>query len=158
MQLMNAAEWRTGYMPLIIGGIGAMGSALLMPWIHVASPYAGVVTRTGLQLRSGWIFALALAVLAVVARREALSPSATTRTALLVGLVVLGVAGAVEYRDLTRLAAGFNADFARAKLGFGIFAMGLGLTFGLAGVLKRHIDLQPIPERADQFGGVTHSD
>ena len=149
---MNRAEWRTGYMPLIIGGIGAMGSALLMPWIHVASPY-GAITRTGLQLRSGWIFALALAVLAVVARREALSPGAGTRTALLVGLVVLGLAGAVEYRDLTRLATGFNAEFAQARLGFGIFAMGMGLTFSIAGVLKRRIALQPVPESADQFAG-----
>ena len=143
MQLMNRAEWNTGYMPLIIGGIGAMGSALLMPWIHVASPYAGGITRTGLQLRSGWLFALALVVLAVLARREALSPSAGTRTALLIGLVVLGIAGAVEYRGLTRLAAGFTAEFAPARLGFGIFAMGLGLTFSLAGVLKRRIALAP---------------
>ena len=153
MQLMNRAEWSTGYMPLIIGGIGAMGSALLMPWVHVASPQAGDITRTGLQLRSGWIFALALVVLAVMARREALAPSAGTRTALLVGLVALGIAGAVEYRDLTRLAAGFTAEFVPAKLGFGIFAMGLGLTFSLAGVLKRRIALQPIGERADQFAG-----
>lgn len=140
-------------MPLIIGGIGAMGSALLMPWIHVASPYAGDITRTGLQLRNGWIFALALVVLAVLARREALAPSATTRTALLIGLVMLAIAGAVEYRDLTRLVTGFSAEFVQAKLGFGIFAMGLGLTFSLAGVLKRRIALGPIPERADQFVG-----
>lgn len=140
-------------MPLIIGGIGAMGSALLMPWIHVVSPVTGAVTRTGLQLRSGWIFALALVLLAVVARREAFTPSPAARTALLVGIVVLGIAAAVEYRDLTRLATGFNAEFARAKLGFGIFAMGLGLTFSVAGVLKRRIDLQPVPEGADQFAG-----
>jgi hypothetical protein len=31
--------------------------------------------------------------------------------------------------------------------------MGLGLTFSLAGVLKRGIALQPIGERADQFAG-----
>lgn len=153
MQFMNTAEWRTNYMPLIIGGIGAMGSALLMPWIHVASPQAGGITRTGLQLGSGWIFALALVVLAVLARREALSPSAGTRAALLIGLVALGIAAAVEYRDLTRLAAGFNAEFVQAKLGFGIFAMGLGLTFSVAGVLKRRIALQPIPDSADQFVG-----
>ena len=152
MQFMNRAEWRTGYMPLIIGGIGAMGSALLMPWIHVASPYAGDITRTGLQLRGGWMFALSLVVLAVVARREAFSPCASTRTALLVGLVVLGVAGAVEYRDLTHLAAGFNAEFAEARLGFGIFGMGLGLTFSITGVLKRRIALHA-PEGADQFAG-----
>ena len=152
MQFMNTAEWRTGYMPLIIGGIGAMGSALLMPWIHVVSPYAGGITRTGLQLRGGWIFALALVVLGVVARREALSPNASTRTALLVGLVVLGVAGAVEYRDLTQLAAGFNAEFAEAKLGFGIFGMGLGLTFSITGVLKRRIALQA-PAGVDHFAG-----
>src|SRR5688572_22623092 len=111
----NAAEWETGYMPLIIGGIGAMGSALLMPWVTVVSPHAGEITRTGIQLGGGWVFALALVVLAFVARREALTPTATTRTALLVGLVVLGVAGAVEYRDLTRLVAAFNADFGQAK-------------------------------------------
>ena len=147
----NAAEWRTGYMPLIIGGIGAMGSALLMPWITVVSPHTGEITRNGIQQRGGWFFALALVVLALVARREALTPSPATRTALLVGLVVLGIAGAVEYRDLTRLVAGFNADFAQAKLGFGIFAMGLGLTFSVAGVLKRRIDLQVSEEDADQF-------
>ncbi len=140
-------------MPLIIGGIGAMGSALFMPWITVVSPYAGQITRTGIQLHGGWLFALALVVLAVVARREAVSPSASTRTALLVGLVVLGIAGVVEYRDLTRLAAGFDADFAQARLGFGIFAMGLGLTFSIAGVLKRRIALQPAPEGVDQFAG-----
>jgi hypothetical protein len=140
-------------MPLIIGGIGAMGSALFMPWITVVSSSTGQITRTGMQLRSGWLFAAALVVLAIVARREAFTPTAATRTALLVGLVVLGIAGAVEYRDLTRLVAGFNSDFAQAKLGFGIFAMGLGLTFSVAGVLKRRIALQPVPESADQFAG-----
>ena len=142
-------------MPLIIGGIGAMGWALFMPWITVVSPYAGEITRTGIQLRGGWLFALALIVLAIVARREAFSPGASTRTVLLVGLVVLGLAGAVEYRDLTRLVAGFNADFAQARLGFGIFAMGLGLTLSIAGVLKRQIALRPAPEEADQFAGLT---
>ena len=147
----NAPHWRSGYMPLVIGGIGAMGSALLMPWVTVASPVAGAITRTGIQLHDGRLFALGLIALALVARREAYRPKAATRTVLLVGLVVLGVAGAVEYRDLTRLVAGFNADFADAKLGFGVFAMGLGLTFSLAGVLKRRIALQPSQEDAEQF-------
>lgn len=150
MQL-NAAEWKTGYMPLIIGGIGAMASALFMPWVTVVSPLAGEITRSGMQLRDGRLFALALIVLAVVARSEARSPKATTRTVLLVGLVALGIAGAVEYRDLTRLVANFNANFAQAKLGFGIFAMGLGLTISVTGVLKRRIDLQVSPEDAEQF-------
>ena len=149
MQL-NAVEWRTGYMPLIIGGIGAMASALFMPWVNVVSPVAGEITRTGTQLRDGRLFAIALIGLAVLARREAKAPSASTRTLLLIGLVALGIAGAVEYRDLTHVVAGFNADFAQAKLGFGVFAMGLGLTMSVAGVLKRRIDLQ-IPEGADQF-------
>ena len=149
MQL-NAVEWRTGYMPLIIGGIGAMASALFMPWVNVVSPVAGEISRTGMQLRDGRLFAIALIVLAVLARREARAPSASTRTVLLIGLVALGIAGAVEYRDLTHLVAGFNADFAQAKLGFGVFAMGLGLTMSVAGVLKRRIDLH-IPEGADQF-------
>lgn len=150
MQL-SAAEWKTGYMPLIIGGIGAMASALFMPWVTVVSPLAGEVTRTGMQLRDGRLFALALIVLALVARSEARTPKPSTRTALLVGLAALGIAGAVEYRDLTRLVAVFNADFAQAKLGFGIFAMGLGLTISVTGVLKRRIDLQVSPEDADQF-------
>jgi hypothetical protein len=149
----NAVEWRTGNMPLIIGGIGAMGWALFMPWVTVASPYAGQITRTGMQMRGGWFFVMGLIVLAFVARREALAPSASTRTALLVGFVVLGIAGAVEYRDLSRLAATLNADFGQARLGFGVFAMGLGLTFSIAGVLKRRIDLQPTPQDADQFAG-----
>jgi len=150
--LANAVEWRTGYMPLIIGGIGAMGSALLMPWFTVVSPFAGEITRTGMQLGEGRLFALALIVLALIARSEAY-PKATTRSVLLVGLVALGVAGAVEYRDLTGLVGGFTTEGAQAKLGFGVFAMGLGLTFSLAGVLKRRIALQASPEGADQFVG-----
>ena len=151
----DAAHWKTGYMPLIIGGIGAMGSALLMPWLTVASPVAGAITRTGIQLHDGKFFALGLIVLTLVARSEALTPRATTRAVLLVGLVVLGAAGAVEYRDLTRVVADFNADFAQASLGFGVFAMGLGLTFSVAGVLKRRIACAVQPEHehegADQF-------
>ena len=149
MQL-NAAEWRTGYMPLIIGGIGAMASALFMPWVSVVSPVAGEITRTGMQLRDGRLFALALIVLAVLARREAFAPSNSTRTLMLVGLVALGIVGAIEYRDLTHLVAGFNADFAQAQVGFGMFAMGLGFTLSVAGVLKRRIDLQ-VSERLDQL-------
>ncbi|HEV8627753.1 MAG TPA: hypothetical protein VG034_25220 [Acidimicrobiia bacterium] len=147
----NAAHWKSGYMPLIIGGIGAMASGLLMPWVTVASPFAGAITRTGIQLHDGRFFALGLIVLALVARSEARTPKATTRTVLLVGLLVLATAGAVEYRDLTHMVARFNADLAQAKLGFGIFAMGLGLTFSLAGVLKRRIALQPSQEDAEQF-------
>jgi hypothetical protein len=150
----NAPHWNSGYMPLIIGGIGAMGSALLMPWVVVASSITGAISRTGIQLHDGRFFALGLAALALVAWSEARAPKALTRTVLLVGLIVLGLAGAVEYRDLTRMVAGINDDGAVAKLGFGIFAMGLGLTFSVAGVLKRRIALQPAAEPAvdsDQF-------
>jgi hypothetical protein len=149
----NAIHWKSGYMPLIIGGIGAMASALLMPWVTVTSPFVGHISRTGLQLRDGKLFALALVVLALVAWSEARAPKAPTRTVLLVGLVVVGFALAVEYRDLTRLVAGLNADSARARLGFGIFAMGIGLTFSVAGVLKRRLVLQPARADADQFVG-----
>jgi hypothetical protein len=139
-------------MPLIIGGIGAMASALLMPWLTVASPAVGQITRTGLQLRDGRLFAVALLVLALVAWSEARTPRPVTRTALLGGLAVLGVALAVEYRDLARLVATLHVDFAPARLGFGFFAMGLGLTFSVAGVLKRRIVFQPSPAgAADQF-------
>jgi len=147
----NKIEWRSGYMPLIIGGIGMMGSALFMPWLTVVSPFAGAVTRTGIQLRDGKLFALALIALAVVARSEAYRPSASTRTALLIGLVVLGFAGIVEYRDLTSVVGDFTAEGAQARLGFGIFAMGLGLTFSIAGLLKRRIAVQAIEEQAEQF-------
>jgi len=149
--LANELEWRTGYMPLIIGGIGAMGSALFMPWVTVVSPFAGEITRTGFHLGEGRLFALALIVLALVARSEAYRPKATTRTVLLVGLAALGFAGAVEYRDLTSLVGSFTTEGAQAKLGFGVFAMGLGLTFSVTGVLKRRIDLQVSPEAGEQF-------
>jgi hypothetical protein len=140
-------------MPLIIGGIGAMGSALLMPWVTVASPFAGVVSRTGLQLHDVRLFAVALIALGLLAWSEARRPRATTRSALLVGLVALAVAGVMEYRDLTQMVAGLNAEFSGAKLGFGIFAMGIGLMFSVAGVLKRRIALQPVTdtEEVEQF-------
>jgi hypothetical protein len=149
----TATHWKTGYMPLIIGGIGLMASALLMPWVTVASPVAGAFARTGIQLHEGRLFALGLIALALVARREAVTPKPATRLVLLVGFLVLGVAVAVEYRDLIHLVAAFNADFAQARVGFGIFAMGLGLAFSLAGVLKRRIalQLQPSQEDAEQF-------
>jgi hypothetical protein len=138
-------------MPLIIGGIGAMGWALFMPWVTVASPVTGVVSRTGIQLHDVRLFAFGLIALALVAWSEARSPRATTRSALLVGLIAFGLAAVMEYRDLTQMVSSLNADFAGAKLGFGIFAMALGLLFSLAGVLKRSIALQPIEEAAEQF-------
>ena len=138
MQL-NQAEWKTGYMPLIIGGIGAMASALVMPWLTVVAPPIGQITRIGLQTRDGRLFALALIVLAFLARAEARTPNATTRTILLVGFVILGAALVIEYQDLTRLVADLNADFAEAKLGFGPYAMGIGLTASLAGIVKRRL-------------------
>ncbi|HJV09794.1 MAG TPA: hypothetical protein VJ653_08930 [Acidimicrobiales bacterium] len=133
----NTTVWKTGYMPLIVGGIGAMASALFMPWLTVVSPTIGEVTRIGVQLRDGRIFALALFVLAMIARSEARSPRATTRTALLTGFVVLAAALAIEQRDLSRLVDAFQADFAHARLGFGIYAMGIGLAASLTGVVKR---------------------
>src|SRR4029079_12743829 len=104
------------------------------------------VSRTGIQLHDGRFFALGLIVLALVAWSEARTPKALTRAVLLIGLILLGLAGAVEYRDLTRMVAAINDDGAVAKLGFGIFAMGLGLTFSVAGVLERRIALHPAAE------------
>ncbi len=133
----QATDWKTGYMPLIIGGVGAMASALFMPWLTVAAPPIGEITRIGLQTRDGRLFALGLIVLAVVARTEARTPNATSRTVLLVGFVVLGAALVIEYQDPSRLVADLNAEFAEAKLGFGPYAMGIGLTASLTGVVKR---------------------
>jgi hypothetical protein len=133
----TTTQWKSGYMPLIIGGIGAMASALFMPWLHVVAPSVGQITRIGVQTRDGRIFALALFLLALLARSEARAPRTTTRTLLGLGFLVLGVALFTEYRDLSQLVAGFNADFAEAKLGFGPYAMGIGLTASLTGVIKR---------------------
>lgn len=133
----NATIWKTGYMPLIIGGMGAMTSALFMPWLTVASPSFGEITRIGVQTGDGRIFALALFILALFARSEARTPKALTRTALLVGFLVLGTALFIEQRDLSRLVTDLDADFGDARLGFGPYGMGIGLTASLAGVLKR---------------------
>ncbi|MEW6477146.1 MAG: hypothetical protein AB1679_33235 [Actinomycetota bacterium] len=135
----NATVWKTGYMPLIIGGIGAMASALFMPWLTVVAPPVGEITRMGIQTRDGRLFALALLVLAVLARTEARTPNNSTRTILLVGFVVLGAALVIEYQDLSRLVADLNADFSEARLGFGLYAMGLGLTSSVTGVVKRRL-------------------
>jgi hypothetical protein len=133
----NTTVWKTGYMPLIIGGIGAMASALFMPWLTVVAPSVGQITRIGVQTRDGRLFALGLVVLALLARSEARAPKTTTRTALLVGVVVLAAALVIEYQDLTHLVANLNADFAEARLGFGIYAMGIGLTACITGIVKR---------------------
>jgi hypothetical protein len=133
----NTTIWKSGYMPLIIGGVGAMTSALFMPWLTVVAPSVGQITRIGVQTRDGRIFAVGLFVLALIARSEARAPKAATRTALLVGAVVLGSALVIEYQDLTRLVANLNADFADARLGFGIYGMGIGLLSCLTGIVKR---------------------
>ena len=135
----NATMWKTGYMPLIIGGIGAMGSALFMPWIIIASPTAGRIARTGFDTHDGKFFAFAVVVLAVLARFEARTPRQPTRFALLVGAVTVAVAALIEFRDLANVVTTINADLGQAQIGFGIFALGLGLTFLLAGVVKRRI-------------------
>jgi hypothetical protein len=135
----NATIWKTGYMPLIIGGIGAMGSALFMPWVIIASPVAGRISRTGLNTHDGKFFAFAVVVLAVLAHFEARTPRVTTRFALLVGGVTVAVAAVVEYRDLSNVVVAINSDLGQAQLGFGIFALGLGLTFLIAGTVKRRL-------------------
>jgi hypothetical protein len=146
-------EWTTGYMPLIIGGIGAMASALFMPWLTVVSAPVGEITRLGIQTRNGRLFALGLLVLAVLAWSEARSPRAGIRTALLAGLVVLGATLVIEYQDLTRLVADLNAGVSQAALGFGPYATGLGLTASVAGVLKRRIALEPVRHRSETKTG-----
>lgn len=133
----NTTVWKTGYMPLILGGIGAMASALFMPWLTVAAPSIGQITRIGIQTRDGRLFALGLIGLALLARSEGRAPKSGTRTALLAGAVVMAAALVIEYQDLTRLVANLNADFAEAKLGFGIFGMGIGLAMLLTGIVKR---------------------
>lgn len=133
----NTTIFKTGYMPLIIGGIGAMASALFMPWLTVVGPSVGQITSIGVQTRDGRIFALGLFVLALLTWSEARAPKAATRTALFVGVVVLGSALVIEYQDLTRLLANLNADFAEAQLGFGIYGMGIGLVTCLTGIAKR---------------------
>jgi hypothetical protein len=138
----NDTMWKTGYMPLIIGGIGAMGSALFMPWVIIASPVLGQISRSGFNSHDGKLFAAGVVVLAVLARFEARTPRAATRTALLVGIVVFAVAGVVEYRDLSSLVGRINTDFGAARLGFGLYALGLGLTATMAGTLKRRLVLE----------------
>ncbi len=135
----NGTDWTSGYMPLIIGGIGAIGSALLMPWVTVASPELGRLTQTGINGPAGRFFAVALVVLAVVARLEAGAPRSATRAALLAGLITVAVAGVIEYRDLSSLVQRINGDFGEARLGFGLYAMGLGVTAATSGVLKRRL-------------------
>ena len=133
----NTTVWKTGYMPLIVGGIGAMASALFMPWLTVVAPSVGQITRIGVQTRDGRLFAIGLVLLALLARSEGRSPRATTRTALLVGAVVMAAALVIEYQDLSRLVHTLNADFADARLGFGIYAMFIGLAMSLTGIVKR---------------------
>jgi hypothetical protein len=140
-------------MPLIIGGIGTMGSALLLPWLTVAAPSVGEITRLGIQTRDGRLFALGLLVLAVLAWSEARTPNSGTRTALLVGMVVLGATVFIEYQDLTRLVGTLNDDISQARLGFGIYGMGLGLTVSVAGVLKRRISLEPVRHPSETKAG-----
>ncbi len=43
----------------------------------------------------------------------------------------------IEYQDLSRLVANLNAENASARLGFGIFGMGIGITMLLTGIVKR---------------------
>ena len=133
----NTTVWKTGYMPLIVGGIGAMASALFMPWLTVVAPSVGQITRIGVQTRDGRLFALGLVALALLARSEGRAPKATTRTALLVGAVIMAAALVIEYQDLSRLVANLNADNASARLRFGIFGMGIGITTLLTGIVKR---------------------
>jgi hypothetical protein len=152
----DTTMWRTGYMPLIIGGIGAMASALslFMPWVTIASPVLGQIHRSGFDTREGKLFAAGLVILAVLARFEARTPRAATRTALLAGIVVFAVAGIVEYRDLSGLVGSINADFGAARLGFGLYAMGLGLTATTAGTLKRRLLMLEETVRAGRGEGL----
>jgi hypothetical protein len=135
-------EWRSGYFPMIIGGIGAMASALLMPWLIIATPFAGQFSRSGLNSQDGRFLALGVAFLACVAVLESRNPSATTRSVLLVGVVSLAVAVFIEYQHMSTLMAGIGGDFVKARTGFGVYAMGIGLICTFTGTLKRRLILR----------------
>ncbi len=136
-------DWTSGYLPLILGGIGAMASGLLMPWVTLATPLVGQVSHRGVESFDGKLFAVGVLLLAVMAWREAHTSSPRTLSLLLVGVVVMAAGLLIEYGDLTRLVGEIHTDFGQAKLGFGPYAMGVGLTTTLAGILKRRLLLHP---------------
>ena len=138
----RTTDWRSGYFPLIIGGIGAMASALLMPWVTVATPFAGQFSRSGLNSEDGKFLALGVLFLACVAALESRSPGATTRSVLLVGVTALAVAVFVEYQHMANLMADVGGDFVQARTGFGVYAMGIGLSCTFAGTIKRRLLLR----------------
>jgi len=140
--LQPTTAWQSGYFPLIFGGIGAMASALLMPWVVVATPFAGQFSRSGLNSADGKFLALGVVFLAIVAALESRNPSPTTRSMLVVGVITLAVAVFVEYQRTSQLMDGFGGDFVRARSGFGVYAMGIGLVCTLAGTLKRRLLLR----------------
>ena len=129
--------WKTGYLPLILGGIGAMASALLMPWVTLVAPSVGTINQGGMATDAGKLFALGVVFLAFVGSSEARSPSSIKRLVLLVGVVVLAVGLFVEYRDITSMVAEVNGDFVHGEVGFGLYAMGIGLSATFVGILRR---------------------
>jgi hypothetical protein len=139
---VQGTDWRSGYLPLIIGGIGAMASALLMPWLTVATPFAGQFSRSGLSSQDGKFLALGVVYLAVVAALESRDPGATTRSLLLFGVIGLAVAVFVEYQHMTTLMGAVGGDLVRARTGFGVYAMGIGLVCTFTGTLKRRLLLR----------------
>jgi hypothetical protein len=133
-----------GYLPLIIGGIGAMASALLMPWLILTVPFVGQISRSGLHSQDGRLLAVSLGFLALVAAREARHPSATMRSILLVGVITLAAGVWVEYQHMSRLMAAITDDVVEARTGFGVYAMGIGLCCTFAGTVKRWAALRSV--------------
>ena len=133
----NSTQLTEGYLPLVLGGLGAMASALFMPWVTFTAPSIGRISQSGLATGSGKWFALAVAVLTFVASREALHPSHGKQLTVLVGVVAVAVALFIEYHDIASMAGEINGDVARAQVGFGLYAMGIGISASFAGILRR---------------------
>lgn len=124
---------------MIFGGIAAALAGLLLPWITVVVPFAGPISRTGLDTADGRTIGLLLVVLGLVAIREHLAPGRGTRLALLVGLTTVAALVYVDHQDTVRRATDLTFGLPAGGVGTGVYLCGFGAVIAAVAVLQRMV-------------------
>jgi hypothetical protein len=133
-----ASNWRAGYLPVILAGLGVAAVGLTMPWVTAHPLLFGRLSFSGLDTDAGKIIAVVIAAVALVACEEARASRPLTRAALAAGTLL---AGAILGFECQRI----SGEFARlneipggtVRIAHGFFVVGAGLSAAAFGAARR---------------------
>lgn len=143
---------------LLLGGGVAIALAAFLPWIKVAAPFVGTVTKAGVDNNGDGLITLGLGVAAIVCGWWLLGHSEVVVAAVALGAaVIVVVVGIVEVVDVNSRIESIGEAPLNASVGVGLWltvawgvvaAVGAIMYFAQQGAFDRFID-RFIPDDED---------